>query len=82
MVEDRSKNLAERVIDVEEKKNEALDFELGLASSKILTTEKDREVLQDEGLYLQSQSMRYMLDFLLLISVCTNWCICLCIFLC
>lgn len=61
-VEDRNKKLAERVTTVE-KKNEALDFELGLASSKILTLEKDKDMLHDEVLYLQSQSVRNNLVF-------------------
>ena len=54
--------VTERVMAVEEKV-ESTDFALGMLSDKVVTLEKERNLLKDEVTYLQSQSMRSYLLF-------------------
>ena len=61
-LEDKNKKVTERVVAVEEKV-ESTDFALGMLSDKVVTLEKERNLLKDEVTYLQSQSMRSNLLF-------------------
>ena len=61
-INDENKKMGERVHNVEEKVD-ATDFSLGLMSDKVIHLEKERDLLKDEVVYLQSQSMRNNLIF-------------------
>ena len=61
-LEDKNQKVTERVVAVEEKV-ESTDFALGMLSDKVVTLEKERNLLKDEVTYLQSQSMRSNLLF-------------------
>ena len=62
VVEDRNRKLGEQVTRVEEK-TESIDFALSAVDSKVSELEKQRNTLQEEVVYLQSQSMRNKLMF-------------------
>ena len=62
VVEDRNRKLGEQVTRVEEK-TESIDFALSAVDSKVSELEKQRNTLQEEVVYLQSQSMRNNLMF-------------------
>lgn len=61
-LEDKNRKIAEKVTIVEEKV-ESTDFALGLLNDKIVHLEKERDELNQEVTYLQSQSMRSNLLF-------------------
>ncbi|KAH3884176.1 hypothetical protein DPMN_008149 [Dreissena polymorpha] len=62
VVDDRNRKLGDQVAKVEEK-TESIDFALNQVNSKVSELEKQRNNLQDEIVYLQSQSMRNNLVF-------------------
>ena len=62
VVEDRNRNFGEQVTRVEEK-TDNIDFALSAANSKVSELEKQRNTLQEEVVFLQSQSMRTNLIF-------------------
>ena len=61
-VEERTKKVEDKVVLTEEK-GESTDFALGTVNEKVLSHEKERNVLKDEVVYLQAQSMRNNLVF-------------------
>lgn len=61
-VNDKNRQIEDRVIRVEEK-TDSTDFSLGVVNEKVTNIEKERDILRDEVIYLQSQSMRNNLMF-------------------
>ncbi|KAH3881351.1 hypothetical protein DPMN_005276 [Dreissena polymorpha] len=62
VVNDRNRKLGEQVTKVEEKTG-SIDFVMSTVNSKVTKLEKKRSTLQEELVYLQSQSMRKDLMF-------------------
>ncbi|XP_060576681.1 uncharacterized protein LOC132733999 [Ruditapes philippinarum] len=61
-VHDNAKKVNERLDQVEDKV-EASDFSVGLVNDKVIELQREKDLLRDEVVYLQSQSMRNNLIF-------------------
>ena len=61
-LEDKNRKVSDRVTVVEEKVENS-DFALGMLNDKVITLERERDLLKQEVTYLQSQSMRNNLLF-------------------